>query len=59
MPFTFVVPTERKPPVGRRRARAYEELATNELPGGFWASPAVSGKALYLRTKTHLVRVEE
>lgn len=39
--------------------RAYEELATNELPGGFWASPAVSGKALYLRTKTHLVRVEE
>lgn len=39
--------------------REYKELAANELPGGFWASPAVSGKALYLRTKTHLVRVEE
>ncbi|OQC65795.1 MAG: hypothetical protein BWX48_02150 [Verrucomicrobia bacterium ADurb.Bin006] len=25
---------------------------------GFMASPAVSGRAFYLRTKTHLYRVE-
>jgi outer membrane protein assembly factor BamB len=39
--------------------RDLEVLATNELAGGFMASPAVSGRALYLRTKTHLARVEE
>lgn len=39
--------------------RALEVLATNQLGDGFMASPAVSGKALYLRTKTQLVRVEE
>jgi len=38
--------------------RAFEGLATNSLPGGFMASPAVAGKALFLRTKTHLRRVE-
>jgi len=38
--------------------RTLEVLAKNELPGGFMASPAVSGKALFLRTKTHLYRVE-
>lgn len=38
--------------------RALEILATNELSGGFMASPAVAGKALYLRTKTHLARIE-
>ena len=39
--------------------RSYEALATNTLADGFMASPAVSGKALYLRTKTHLYRVED
>jgi outer membrane protein assembly factor BamB len=39
--------------------RTFEVLATNTLPGGFMASPAVSGKALFLRTKTHLYRIEE
>lgn len=39
--------------------RRPEVLATNELEGGFMASPAVAGKSLFLRTKTHLARVEE
>ncbi|MCP4643600.1 MAG: PQQ-binding-like beta-propeller repeat protein [bacterium] len=39
--------------------REYRELATNQLDGELWASPAVSGNALLLRTKTHLYRVEE
>jgi outer membrane protein assembly factor BamB len=39
-------------------AREYKELAVNKLDGSFMASPAVSGKALFLRTKTHLYRVE-
>ena len=39
--------------------REFKLLAENKLDGGFMASPAVSGKALFLRTKTHLYRVEE
>ena len=38
--------------------RALEVLATNTLSSGFMASPAVDGKAFYLRTKTHLNRIE-
>jgi outer membrane protein assembly factor BamB len=38
--------------------RAFEVLATNQLADGFMASPAISGKAFYLRTKTRLYRVE-
>jgi len=38
--------------------RTFEVLATNTLEGGFMASPAVAGKALFLRTKTHLYRIE-
>ena len=38
--------------------RAFEVMATNSLAGSFMASPAVGGKALFLRTKTHLHRVE-
>jgi outer membrane protein assembly factor BamB len=34
-------------------------LATNTLDDGFMASPAVAGKSLFLRTKTHLYCVEE
>ncbi|MGC8828926.1 MAG: PQQ-binding-like beta-propeller repeat protein [Verrucomicrobiia bacterium] len=34
-------------------------LAVNQLDSGFMASPAVTGKALILRTKTHLYRIEE
>jgi outer membrane protein assembly factor BamB len=39
-------------------SRTFEVLAKNSLDGGFMASPAASGKAFYLRTKTHLYRVE-
>jgi outer membrane protein assembly factor BamB len=38
--------------------RTLEILATNTLASGFMASPAVSGKAFFLRTKTHLNRIQ-
>ncbi len=38
--------------------RTLEILATNTLADGFMASPAVAGKAFFLRTKTHLYRIE-
>src|SRR5439155_22682539 len=34
-------------------------LAVNALNDGFMASPAVSGGALFLRTQTHLYRIQE
>jgi outer membrane protein assembly factor BamB len=37
----------------------FKLLATNRLDDGFMASPAICGKSLYLRTKTHLYRIEE
>jgi len=42
-----------------RPGSSFEVLARNQLDDGFMASPAVAGKALYLRTKTHLYRIEE
>lgn len=39
--------------------REFKVLATNMLESGFMATPAIAGKSLYLRTKTHLYRVEE
>lgn len=39
--------------------REFKELAKNELEEGFMASAAVVGKAMILRTKTHLYRIEE
>lgn len=39
--------------------RVFEVLAVNELDGFLGASPAVAGKSLLLRTKTHLYRVED
>jgi outer membrane protein assembly factor BamB len=39
--------------------REYKELAVNQLDGEMWASPAVAGNALLLRTKTHLYRIEQ
>ncbi len=41
-----------------KAARKYEALATNVLDSGFMASPAVSGKTLFLRTKDALYRIE-
>jgi len=34
-------------------------IATNQLADGFMASPALDGKAIYLRTKSHVYRIEE
>jgi outer membrane protein assembly factor BamB len=39
--------------------RNFKQLAKNTLDAGFMASPAVVGKAMILRTKTHLYRVEK
>lgn len=36
----------------------FQRLATNQLDSGFMASPAISGQAFFLRTKTHLYRIE-
>lgn len=38
--------------------RQFKVLATNQLAGGFMASPAIAGRAFFLRTKTHLYRIE-
>lgn len=39
-------------------SKEFKVIATNELEDGCMASPAVSGAALFLRTKTHLYRIE-
>jgi len=39
--------------------RTFKILAQNSLDEGFMASPAIDGRALYLRTRTHLYRIEE
>ena len=36
----------------------FRELAVNELDGEFWASPAVAGRSLLLRTRTYLYRIQ-
>jgi outer membrane protein assembly factor BamB len=38
--------------------RSFTLLASNKLDDGFMASPAVSGNAFYLRTRSHLYRIE-
>ncbi len=40
------------------RGTEYSHLADNILDGGFMASPAVADKAIFLRTETHLYRIE-
>ena len=42
-----------------RPGRRFQKLAAAELDGEMMASPAVAGRALLLRTGTHLYRVEE
>lgn len=39
--------------------RKFELLAQNTLDDGFMASPAVSDNALFLRTRSHLYRIQE
>jgi outer membrane protein assembly factor BamB len=40
-------------------SRQYKAIAENRLDDGFMASPAVSGNALFLRTKSALYRIED
>jgi len=40
-------------------SRSYTRVAMNTLDDGLMASPAIAGKALYLRTASHLYRIEE
>jgi outer membrane protein assembly factor BamB len=42
-----------------KQGREFKILATNKLEAGGMASVAVSGKALILRTESHLYRIEE
>ena len=42
-----------------KAGRKFEKIAESTLPDGFMASPAVDAKALILRTKTSLYRIEE
>ena len=39
--------------------RVFEQVGENRLDEEFLASPAIAGKAFYLRTRTHLYRIEE
>ena len=39
--------------------REFKKLAENQLGDGFMASPAVSGEALFLRSRTQLYRLEQ
>jgi len=39
--------------------REFKLLAANKLDAGMMASPAVAGKSLFLRTKTHVYRIEQ
>ena len=39
--------------------REMKVIAENQLDEGFMASPAVDGDSLYLRTRTHLYRIDE
>ncbi len=42
-----------------KASREFEQVAENKLDSGFVASPAVAGKSLVLRSKTHLYRIEK
>ena len=39
--------------------RTFEVIGENKLDEGFLASPAIAGKAFFLRTRTHLYRIEQ
>jgi outer membrane protein assembly factor BamB len=42
-----------------KASREYQVMTVNRLDDGFMASPAVSGRALFLRTKSALYRIED
>ena len=39
--------------------REFKVLAENKLDDGIMASPAIAGRSLFVRTRTHLYRIEE
>jgi outer membrane protein assembly factor BamB len=39
--------------------KTWKLLATNKLDDGCMATPAIAGKAMFIRTKTHLYRIEQ
>ena len=39
--------------------RQFKQLALNTLPNGFMAGPVAVDNQLYLRTKTHLYRIQQ
>lgn len=41
-----------------KAGRRFEKIAENRLSDGFLASPVIAGRAFFLRTKTHLYRIE-
>ena len=41
------------------RNREYHLVATNHLDGGIYATPAVVGRAIYVRTENALYRIEK
>lgn len=49
---------EGKTTVVAAEMRAFHKLAENQLGDGFMASPAVSGRALFLRSRSKLYRIE-
>ena len=48
------VPNQTGKTIVVKASKTFEPVATNELKDGCMASPAVSGDAIFLRTKTHL-----
>jgi outer membrane protein assembly factor BamB len=42
-----------------RPGREFQQLAVNRLDGSCRASPAIAGHALFVRTATHLYRIEQ
>ena len=41
-----------------RAGRQFEKLAENQLPGPVAATPAIVDGAIYLRTDSHLYRIQ-
>lgn len=50
---------ERKGSTVIQPGRTYKQLASSSLTGRILASPAISGKTIFLRTDTHLYRIEK
>jgi outer membrane protein assembly factor BamB len=45
--------------VGEVAGAKWKELAVNKLDEGCMATPAIAGKSLFIRTRTHLYRIEK